>query len=132
MAPPSGRWDVQTSMQTSGRPDGRPDVRTSGRPDVWTSRRPESQPSFLPAIFSEPALKCWGVGGNGRLGRGSSKNIGNRMGQMGSNNLPVQVGTGWKVDQVSCGGIRKVLDGAVPHGADENKKKYKKVLNPKH
>ena len=25
---------------------------------------------------------------------------------------------------------RKVLDGAVPHGADEKNKKYKKVLTP--
>ena len=26
--------------------------------------------------------------------------------------------------------LRKVLDGAVPHGADEKNKKYKKVLTP--
>ena len=55
------------------------------------------------AILDDGSVKCWGYGGDGRLGYGNSNTRGSGPGHMG-NNLPfVDLGTGRTAVQISAG-----------------------------
>ncbi|CAE7752530.1 HERC4 [Symbiodinium sp. CCMP2456] len=55
-------------------------------------------------LKAEGLLKCWGYGGDGRLGYGSEENVGMAPGQMGENLPVVDLGEpGVRVTEVSCG-----------------------------
>ena len=58
---------------------------------------------FTCALLDDQSVKCWGWGNAGRLGSGSTSNIGNQPGQMGDALDPVDLGTGRTARAVSTG-----------------------------
>lgn len=56
------------------------------------------------AILDNNELKCWGAGGNGRLGYGNTTSKGDNANEMGDNLLPVNLGTGRTAVEVVAGG----------------------------
>lgn len=56
------------------------------------------------AILDNNDLKCWGAGGNGRLGYGNTTAKGDNANEMGDNLLPVNLGTGRTAVEVAAGG----------------------------
>ncbi len=46
------------------------------------------------AVLDDGGVKCWGYGGNGRLGQGDSFNRGHTAGQMGDDLAEIDLGTG--------------------------------------
>ncbi len=56
------------------------------------------------ALLDDATVKCWGGGGNGRLGQGNTDEIGNGPGEMGDNLPPVDLGAGRTATAVSAGG----------------------------
>ena len=55
------------------------------------------------ALLDNGTVKCWGSGGEGRLGQGNPNNIGNAPNQMGDNLAPIALGTGRTATAVSAG-----------------------------
>jgi alpha-tubulin suppressor-like RCC1 family protein len=55
------------------------------------------------AILDNNDLKCWGAGGNGRLGYGSTASKGDNANEMGDNLLPIDLGTGRTATKVVAG-----------------------------
>jgi alpha-tubulin suppressor-like RCC1 family protein len=50
--------------------------------------------SHMCAVFSDSAVKCWGLNGNGQLGLGDSNDRGDNSNEMGDNLAAVDLGTG--------------------------------------
>jgi alpha-tubulin suppressor-like RCC1 family protein len=55
------------------------------------------------AILDNATIKCWGAGGNGRLGSGATTNLGDGAGEMGISLGIVDVGAGRTVRAISAG-----------------------------
>ena len=55
------------------------------------------------ALLDNGTAKCWGYGGDGRLGQGNPNSIGNASTQMGDNLAPVALGTGRTATAVTLG-----------------------------
>ncbi len=55
------------------------------------------------AILDNAAVKCWGSGGNGRLGSGATANLGDGAGEMGRLPGTVNVGEGRTARAISAG-----------------------------
>jgi hypothetical protein len=66
------------------------------------------------AILDNAAVKCWGSGGNGRLGSGATANLGDGAGEMGRLPGTVNVGEGRTARAISAGSAHTcaVLDNA--------------------
>ena len=56
-------------------------------------------------VLSGGSIKCWGKGGNGRLGQGGVDNIGDGVNEMGSNLSAINLGTGRTATAVATGGM---------------------------
>ena len=56
-------------------------------------------------VLSGGSVKCWGKGGNGRLGQGAVDNIGDGVNEMGSNLSAINLGTGRTATAVATGGM---------------------------
>lgn len=56
------------------------------------------------AILDNNQTKCWGSGGNGRLGYGNTAGKGDNNNEMGDNLLPVDLGTGRFAVELALGG----------------------------
>lgn len=56
------------------------------------------------ALLDDGTVKCWGSGAHGQLGQGTSISIGKRLGEMGNNLPPIDLGIGRTVTQISTGG----------------------------
>ena len=61
--------------------------------------------NFGCALFSDGALKCWGVNGNGQLGTEDLNNRGDDPVEMGSNLREINLGPGRSVKDFSAGGF---------------------------
>ena len=57
------------------------------------------------ALLDNGQVKCWGSGDHGRLGRGSTNDIGDSTFEMGDNLVAVDLGTGRTAVAVSAGGF---------------------------
>ena len=55
------------------------------------------------AILDNATLKCWGSGGNGRLGTGATNNLGDGANEMGNSLAVVDLGSGRTVRAISAG-----------------------------
>ncbi len=55
------------------------------------------------AILDTATIKCWGSGGNGRLGSGATNNMGDGAGEMGNSLGIVDVGAGRTAHAISAG-----------------------------
>jgi alpha-tubulin suppressor-like RCC1 family protein len=55
------------------------------------------------AILDNATIKCWGAGGNGRLGSGATTNLGDGAGEMGNSLGIVDVGAGRTARAISAG-----------------------------
>ena len=55
------------------------------------------------AILDNATLKCWGSGGNGRLGSGATNNLGDGANEMGNSLAVIDVGTGRTARAISAG-----------------------------
>ena len=55
------------------------------------------------AILDNATIKCWGAGGNGRLGSGATTNLGDGAGEMGNSLGIVDVGSGRTARAISAG-----------------------------
>jgi alpha-tubulin suppressor-like RCC1 family protein len=55
------------------------------------------------AILDNATIKCWGSGGNGRLGSGATANLGDGAGEMGNSLAVVDVGAGRTARAISAG-----------------------------
>ncbi|CAK9052386.1 unnamed protein product, partial [Durusdinium trenchii] len=60
---------------------------------------------FTCALLDDDSLKCWGYGGNGNLGQGSTEHIGDEPNEMGDNLAPIDLGPNRKVKHVVAGGL---------------------------
>ena len=56
------------------------------------------------ALLDDGTVKCWGSGEDGRLGRGSTTNVGSSSSDMGDNLSPVDLGAGRTAVAISTGG----------------------------
>jgi alpha-tubulin suppressor-like RCC1 family protein len=56
------------------------------------------------ALLDNAAVKCWGSGGNGRLGTGDTNDRGIDVNEMGDTLLPISLGTGVSAVAISAGG----------------------------
>ena len=54
-------------------------------------------------ILDNATIKCWGSGGNGRLGSGATANLGDGAGEMGNSLGIVDIGTGRTARAISAG-----------------------------
>lgn len=57
------------------------------------------------ALFDNGKIKCWGYGGNGQLGYGTSKNRGDGAYELGENWPYVGLGEEFQVKQIAVGGV---------------------------
>jgi alpha-tubulin suppressor-like RCC1 family protein len=66
------------------------------------------------AVLDNGTVKCWGRGGEGRLGSGSTAALGDQLGEMGDALPAVQLGTGRTATAVSAGDVHTcaLLDNA--------------------
>ncbi len=55
------------------------------------------------AILDHGQMKCWGSGQSGRLGQGSTADLGDGPGEMGDNLPPIDLGRGRTVTQIAVG-----------------------------
>jgi alpha-tubulin suppressor-like RCC1 family protein len=55
------------------------------------------------ALLDNGTMKCWGAGGAGALGQGSSATLGDGAGEMGDNLLAIALGTGRTATAISAG-----------------------------
>jgi len=55
------------------------------------------------ALLDNGNVKCWGEGSSGRLGQGSTSDLGDGAGEMGDNLDPVDLGTGRTATAISAG-----------------------------
>jgi alpha-tubulin suppressor-like RCC1 family protein len=55
------------------------------------------------AILDNATLKCWGSGGNGRLGSGATNNLGDGANEMGNSLAVIDVGSGRTVRAITAG-----------------------------
>ena len=55
------------------------------------------------AILDNATVKCWGFGGNGRLGSGATNNLGDGANEMGNSLAVIDVGSGRTVRAISAG-----------------------------
>jgi len=55
------------------------------------------------ALLDDATVKCWGKGGNGRLGTGNENDIGDAANEMGDNLAAVDLGTGRTATAISGG-----------------------------
>ncbi|GEM_PF-2158122 len=56
------------------------------------------------ALLDNGTIKCWGEGNAGKLGQGSTDNLGDQPGEMGDNLPAVDLGTGRTATAISSGG----------------------------
>jgi alpha-tubulin suppressor-like RCC1 family protein len=56
------------------------------------------------ALLDNNALKCWGINGSGQLGQGNMIGKGSKVGDMGDNLAPIDLGSANVVGAVSAGG----------------------------
>ncbi|MEJ6627885.1 MAG: hypothetical protein QNL08_01745, partial [Ilumatobacteraceae bacterium] len=66
------------------------------------------------AILDNATIKCWGSGGNGRLGSGATNNLGDGANEMGNSLAVIDVGSGRTARAISAGLVHTcaVLDNA--------------------
>ena len=55
------------------------------------------------ALLDDGNVKCWGLGGQGRLGQNSLNTIGNMLNQMGDNLPPIDLGSGRSARAITAG-----------------------------